>query len=108
MNLAKLYPLALLLAGGMLLTIGDIFTKQWVKTNLPWIFMSVLAIYLLGLVFLVYSFRHKNIATASMILVLFNIITLALVSSKYYHEQLSSRELVGIILGLLAVILLEI
>jgi NADH:ubiquinone oxidoreductase subunit 3 (subunit A) len=54
-----------------------------------------------------FSFKYKNIATASTIFVLFNIITLSIVSWLYFNETLSTFQLVGIMFGICSIICLE-
>jgi multidrug transporter EmrE-like cation transporter len=103
----KIYPFLLLLAGGVILTAGDLFMKQWVNSNRRLFYIIGLAIYMIGMLFLAQSFKHKNIAVASVIFVLFNVITLAIVSWLYFKEGLTGWQLVGIILGLASVAVLE-
>lgn len=59
------------------------------------------------MVFLSLSYRYKNIAVASTMLVIFNIITLAIVSWLYFKEALTPMQLIGIGLGIASVIFLE-
>jgi multidrug transporter EmrE-like cation transporter len=103
MNIA----LILLFIGGVILTFGDIIMKRWVTTNNYWLYISGLAIYLVGLNFLAQSFRYKNIAVASVILVIFNVAILALVSWLYFKEALSLMQILGIVLGIAAIVILE-
>lgn len=100
-------PLVLLFVGGSILTIGDVIMKKWVINNSNLLLASGLAIYLIGLIFLVYSFKYKNIAVASTIFVIFNIITLSVVSWFYFKETLSPLQLIGIVMGIGAIIFLE-
>ena len=100
--------IALLLVGGAVLTLGDIIMKKWVVGGGNLLYLSGMAIYLLGLVFLVETFKYKNIAVASTIFVIFNVIILALVSWVYYKETLSIIQIIGIVMGIAAVIILEI
>jgi multidrug transporter EmrE-like cation transporter len=99
--------LILLGIGGLILTIGDIFMKNWVSSSKNIFYVIGLGIYIIGLNFLAFSFKYKNIAVASVIFVLFNVITLALVSWLYFKEPLNTFQIIGIVLGLGAVILLE-
>jgi len=101
------FPLILLFIGGSVLTIGDIVMKKWVANNSVSFFVIGLAIYLIGLMFLVYSFKYKNIAVASTIFVIFNVITLSIVSWFYFKEALTPFQLVGIALGLISIVFLE-
>lgn len=97
----------LLLIGGLILTIGDIFMKKWVGNNSYLFYIIGLAIWLVGLNFLAQSFKFKNIAVASVIFVIFNAITISLVSWFYFKETLSPLQIFGIILGIMAVVILE-
>jgi multidrug transporter EmrE-like cation transporter len=103
----KTSPFLILLLSGLLLTVGDIIFKKWILTPTWTLYAFGIAIWLIALNGLAYSFKFQNIATASLVLVLFNIISLALVSLIYFKEPLSSRELLGIVMGLAAVALLE-
>ena len=97
----------LTLVGGLVLTTGDILMKKWVVINNYYFFSSGLFIYLIGLCFLAFSFRYENIAVASILLVLFNVISLSLVSYFYFGEKLNLVQIFAIILGLVAVVILE-
>jgi len=99
--------IVLALAGGIVLTVGDLVMKKWIAGGGIVIYVIGLAIYLVGMVFLSQSYKFKNIAVASLMLVIFNIITLLIVSWLFYHEKLSVLQLVGMTLGLFSVIILE-
>ncbi len=98
----------LLLIGGIILTVGDIFMKKWVNTNSYLFYFIGLAIYLIGLNFLAQSFKYKNIAVASVIFVIFNVVTLAIVSWIYFKEALSPLQISGIVIGIISIVVLEI
>ena len=93
--------------GGAVLTCGDILMKKWVVTNSVYLYIGGMLIYLVGLNFLAQSFKYKNIAVASIIFVLFNIILLAIVSWFYFKEKLSALQIVGLIVGIAAIVILE-
>jgi multidrug transporter EmrE-like cation transporter len=101
-------PLILLFLGGLVLTAGDIIMKKWVVSHNIFLFISGLAVYLFGLIFLALSYKYKNIAVASTIFVIFNIITLSIVSWFYFKEALSTTQLIGIAFGILSLLCLEI
>ena len=71
------------------------------------LYIGGLAIYLIGLVFLVESFKSENIAVASAIFVIINIATLLLVSWLWFGDKLSLLQIVGLALALVAIALLE-
>ena len=97
-----------LILGGVILTIGDIFFKFWAKNPHIWMYLIGIIIYIIGLMFLIQSFRNTNIAVASAIFVIANIVTLTIVSWMYFHEPLSLIQIIGIILAIVAIFLLEI
>lgn len=97
----------LLAVGGTILTAGDIVMKKWVSGNNWYVFTLGLLVWLLGNSLLAFSFKYENIAVASTILVIFNVVTLALVSWLYFKEPLSVYKGVGIILSLLLIAFLE-
>ena len=99
--------LILVLVGGLVLTVGDIFMKQW-SLNDNWLtFLTGMGVWIIGLVCLAFSFKTKNIAVASLIFSLSNVILLTLVSWLYYKEPLTTTQIIGMVLGTSAVIFLE-
>ena len=92
----------------MILTLGDIFMKKWVNTNSAIFYFVGLIVYLIGLNFLAQSFKFKNIAVASTIFVIFNVVTLSIVSWLYFKETLSTLQIIGMIIGIIAIVVMEI
>lgn len=103
MNIA----IILLAIGAFIDTIGDIIMKKWVVDKNIWIFVLGMITYLIGLGFLAYSYNYKNIAVASVIFVILNIIMLSIASWFYFNETLSTLQITGIIVGIIAIIILE-
>jgi multidrug transporter EmrE-like cation transporter len=103
----NIYPLLIIFGGSLFLTVGDIIAKLWVDDNKPLHFGITLALYILGLICLIFSFRFKNIAVASMLLIVLNVTTLAIWSWAVYGETLNRTEILGLFLGFATVCLLE-
>ena len=103
----QLLPLVILFLGGVVLTIGDIVMKEWVVCSKTYLYIMGLAIYLVGLMFLAQSFKYKNIAVASMVIVIFNVVTLSIISWLVFKESLSFPQIIGLVLGVASVSLLE-
>lgn len=101
------FALALLAIGGLIVTIGDLFMKEWVIANKSWIYLGGMIFYLIGMNFLAFSFKYKNIAVAPVIFILINVITLIAFSYFYFQEKLSGLEIAGILLGITAIVMLE-
>ncbi len=94
--------------GGITLTVGDIiFRYFWLHTNEWWLYAVGIVIYLIGLVFLVESYKYQNIAIASTAVVITNIILLSAVSWFYFDQKLSAYQLIGIMFGVIAIFILE-
>jgi multidrug transporter EmrE-like cation transporter len=99
--------LILVLIGGLVLTIGDVFMKQWsLNNNWPTFILGML-VWVMGLICLAFSFKSKNIAVASLIFSLSNVVFLTLLSWLYYKEPLTTYQILGMILGTSAIIFLE-
>jgi multidrug transporter EmrE-like cation transporter len=63
--------------------------------------------YMVGLVCLIETFKNKNMAVATSIIVIVNIFTLTLVSRFAYHEEISIHKMIGIFFAMLAIYFLE-
>lgn len=103
----SIYPLFLLATGGILLTIGDIVMKHWVVNGGAKHYGLGLVVYLAGLNLLAHSFRFKSIAVASVVFILFNVVSLAIAGFYLYNEKPTATQLAGMSLALAAVICLE-
>ncbi len=103
----NLSALVLLVLGGLTLTSGDIFFKYWLEHHSSHLYIAGFVCYAAGLFFLIESYRFENIAVASAMLILFNLLTLTLVTWLYFHEPPNTLALVGLALGAVAVVLLE-
>lgn len=99
--------LFLLFIGGTILTLGDIIFKYWIENNNWKFFLAGLLAYIIGMLFLIATFKTKNIAVASVIFILFNIATLTIASYIIFKEPLSSLQTIGLLVGLVAVVILE-
>lgn len=100
-------PLSWLFLGGIAYTIGDIVLKKWAVTDDKLFYIIGMVFYMSGMVILANSFKTVNIASASAMITIFNIITLALVSVFVYGEPLSMRQYVGIAMAIGAILVLE-
>lgn len=102
--------MAILFAGGILLTMGDLIFKNWVEKGAIYSFTYFLGImlYLLGSMALVESYKYDiNIVAAGIIQVLFNTIILVVFTYFYFHEPLTYSQIAGILLGVAAIYLLK-
>jgi multidrug transporter EmrE-like cation transporter len=100
-------PIVLVALGGLFLTGGDIVFKHWLESNKATLYGVGLVLYIAGLMFLVQSFKFENIAVASTMLVIFNILSLAIASWFLFNEKLSPLQVGGICVAIAAIVLLE-
>jgi multidrug transporter EmrE-like cation transporter len=99
--------LAILLSAGFILTLGDIVAGKWVQDKSRALYIGTLVLYMIGLNFLIYSYKFEDIAIASVSMEIFNIVTLTLVGKFFFKQHITKTETLGIVVGLLAVLLLE-
>jgi multidrug transporter EmrE-like cation transporter len=103
-----MHALVLLTFGGIILTIGDIIFKFY-ALNSRWSLYAVgLLVYLIGEVLLVQTYKTENIAVASTVFVVANVISLLLVSCLYFHESLSVARVGALFLALISIVILEV
>lgn len=98
---------SLLFIGGLITTLGDVVMKHWTVTNNRLFYIIGLFIYLFGLAFLAQSYKFENIAVASLIFVIINIILLSFLSFFYFRESLSYLQIAGLFVGMVSIALLE-
>ncbi len=101
-------PLIVLALGALVDTFGDIFMKMWLSSKSLFHLALGIFLYACGMVFLVLSYKYESIAVASVIFVILNIGMLLIASWIVFKEPISGLQLVGLGLGLIAIIILEI
>jgi multidrug transporter EmrE-like cation transporter len=116
--------LIILLIAGLVLTVGDLVAGEWVQKNKKTFFGKrfsifkksqkaslyywlALVFYMIGLNFLIYSYKFEDIAVASVIMEIFNIVSLTIAGKFLFKENISKTEFAGIVVGVFAVIILE-
>lgn len=100
--------LLILFIGGLILTFGDIIMKKWVVSNSSLTYIQGMMLYLVGLNFLAYSFRQKDIAVASVIFIVFNVVTLAIAGKILFDENLSTVKIISMVLALSSIVVMEV
>ena len=92
---------------GSLLTIGDIAMKKWVVSKYHSFYLFGMLAYFIGLNFLAKSYTFKNLAVATIIINIINVVTLSLVSCFIFKDALSTKQIIGLCLAILAITILE-
>jgi len=86
----------------------DIFFKKWAGEGNHWLLLIGLGIYFIGTFFWAISLRTEYLSRAVSIFTIVNLIVIAFVGVLYFKENLSVINQIGIGLGILSVILMEI
>lgn len=100
--------LVLLFFSGLILTGGDILMKYWTINTKTTFYVAGLAVYVMGLMLFVETLKEENVAVASAILVMVNIISLLIIGWLFFGEPYSHTKLWGIFFALCSIVLLEI
>jgi multidrug transporter EmrE-like cation transporter len=104
----KFTPLLLLLIGAAVLTGGDIVLRFWVGNNKFSYYSVGLFLYLIAMIFLSQTYKFTNIALASAIFIILNLIILIIISTLYFHDKVTIWQGFGFILALIAIFLMNI
>lgn len=87
---------------------GDVFFKKWALEHRPLLLGLGLFIYFLGTIFWAISLKYEDLSKSISIFTVINLISVILIGVFYFHEDLSLVNKIGIGLGIISVILLEI
>lgn len=104
----------MLFVGGVFLTLGDIWAKKWVLLSdgkfsiATGYYLVSLLFYGVGLTLFAFSLKHKNLAVATVIIIFFNIVTVLIAGYFLFDEKFSTLKIIGIVVGFISVVLLEI
>jgi len=103
----KVSPLIMLFMGGIILTVGDVVAAEWVRVGGNYLYFYIMIMYFIGMMILISSYKLEDIAVASTVLVIFNVAILTVVGALWFGEVVSLTKIVGLLLGMVAVVLLE-
>jgi small multidrug resistance pump len=87
--------------------VGDVFFKRWSIEGKNVLLAVGLLIYFIGTVFWAVSLKYEYLSKAISVFTVMNLVIVALVGMIYFKEDLSSINKLGIALGVLSVILIE-
>lgn len=88
--------------------VADIMFKKWATENKNLLIIGGLLIYLVGTVVWAFSMRYNLFSKAVSIFSILNFIAAILIGVLLFKDDLSSINKVGIILGLISIVLIEI
>lgn len=102
------YIFLLLIALAVALEVAaDVLFKKWSLGSKSYWLIIWLAIYMIGITFWAYSLKYGHLSKAISIFAVLNLIILVLVGVFVFKEDLSLTNKIGIILGIIGIILIE-
>ncbi len=88
--------------------VGDILFKEWtIKNDKFYLIIGIIA-YLIATTFWAFSLKFQNLSKAVVIFGVLTIIIGVLVGVFIYKEELTTLNIIGVVLGLASIALLEI
>jgi multidrug transporter EmrE-like cation transporter len=97
----------LTLCSGLFFTLGDVLFKWWAgKSNIIFMIFALVT-YLIAGLFLAFSFQRRELAVANAVMISFNIVAVTIVGFTLFKEVLGLKEIIGITLVIIAVIILN-
>jgi len=87
--------------------VADIFFKQWSLESKNFLLFAGLFVYFVGTVFWAISLKYEYLSKAICVFTILNLVIIALVGALYFKEDLSLVNKIGITLGVLGIILVE-
>lgn len=92
----------------LLEVVGDIFFKKWAMGNKNILLIFGLIIYFTGTIIWAISLKYELLSKAVSVFAVLNLIIILLVGLIYFKEDLSLINKIGIGLGVLSIILIEV
>jgi small multidrug resistance pump len=87
---------------------GDVLFKKWSLAGSNSMLYIGLGVYFLGSIFWAVSLKYEQLSKAISVFTILNLVVVALVGVLYFKEDLSLLNKLGIALGVLSIILVEI
>jgi multidrug transporter EmrE-like cation transporter len=88
--------------------VADVLFKEWSIDNKAFYLVAGLAIYFISTVGWAYSLRHNLLSKAITIFTVLNLLLVLLAGYFIFNERLSTPNKVGVVLGVISVILLQV
>ena len=93
--------------GVALEVIGDVYFKRWALENKTALLIIGLTVYFAGAAFWAFSLKHELLSKAVSIFTILNLVVVVLVGVLVFKEDLSLVNKIGIALGIVSIILIE-
>lgn len=103
----RLIPLAVLSVAVVFEAIGDVLFKQSATSNRLIFFYVGFVIYVIGSLLWAYSLRFNLLSRSIIIFMVLNVIIVVIAGALMFNEKISTTAAIGMFLGVVSVILLE-
>lgn len=98
----------LLLIAVLLEVAGDVLFKKWALGSRNLLLILGLLVYFIGTVFWAVSLKYEFLSKAISVFTIMNLILVVLVGVVLFKEDLTLLNKIGIILGIVSVVMIEI
>lgn len=97
----------LVTSGAILEIIGDIFFKKWSIENKSILIWIGFIVYFAGTVFWALSLKYEVLSKSISVFTILNLVILTLVGIVFFKEDVSLLSKIGILLGIISIIFIE-
>lgn len=106
--MAKLPLWSLLILSGTSVALGDFFAKSWSVERRSWLILAMVLGYFFSGFFYLPTLLKGGLIVTSMIWSLLSTLALVAIGLFIFHESLTSLQIVGLILGTVAIMVLSV
>lgn len=108
MDMKRIWFFGLLAAAVTLEILGDVYFKKW-SINQKWLVLAGgMALYTAGTFFWAWSLKYELLSKAVSIFTILNFLAVIIVGVVVFKEHVSLVNKIGMLLGIISVILMEI
>ncbi len=104
----KIIFIALVILGVGLESVGDLFLKFWANENKSLLLALGFLLYFLSTVFWAISLKYEYLSRAVPVFTILNLIVMTMVGVLYFKEDLGLVNKIGLGMGIISVVLIEI
>ena len=104
----KIIFLIFILIAVILEVFADILFKKWTIQSKNFLLFLGLGLYFIGTIFWAISLKYEYISKSISLFTIINLIVIILIGVIYFKEDLSTINKIGMVLGVVSVVLIEI
>jgi len=105
--LSKVNPIILFFVGALTIVSGDLYAKKWsISIQQIVAYLSIFFYIIGGLIFISLVKSTNSVGISNVLWNIIGIIGTLIISYLFFHEIITARQMLGIILGLFSIILI--